>query len=147
MNCKSNLRLLRNLKYVCWSSFSKFLTFNYLKCCVKTVSLKTWHCTGACWDQELLWAALSDLNKPSALAQVSCCGQKPKLTLLPSAQLGSHCSEQGRSTLGKHHTNHPNPSGPVLCPVCRTPLLWGGAQPMELTMGYRYYRNTLSSPT
>lgn len=30
----------------------------------------------ACWDQELLWAALSNLNKPSALAQVSCWGQK-----------------------------------------------------------------------
>lgn len=123
MNCKSNLRLLRNSKYVCWNLFRKFLTFNYLKYCVKTVSPKTWHHTRAGRDQELLWAALSNLNKPSALAQVSCCGQKApnraccRPRLQPSwfplhwAALGSTTvAIQGHLTIYRAHCAGPHSS-------------------------------------
>lgn len=76
INCKSNLRLLKNSKYVCGNLRCKFLTFNYLKCFAKTAFPKTWHCTELVGIMSGLQAALPNLNKRSALAQVSCSSQK-----------------------------------------------------------------------
>lgn len=61
------MRLLRNSKCLCWNLYSPFLTFNYLKCFVRTLSPKTQHHTEHI-GISCSWSALPNLNKPSTPA-------------------------------------------------------------------------------